>query len=207
MAEYKLTYFNIKGLAEPIRFIFAYAGVEYEDNRIERESWPTVKEITYVDYPWGQLPVLQVGDKTLSQSNTIGRYLAKKYKLVGDDDWEAAKMDELVDALTDFRLEWRKHFAEQDETKKAELKKNFDENVVPKYLTKFEAQITANGGAFLVGKRISWIDLQLAHFLEFFEAQAAALLDSFPNLKKLKETVFEIPQIKAWIEKRPVTAM
>jgi len=203
MAEYKLTYFNIKALAEPIRFIFAYAGVEYEDNRIERENWPAVKE----NYPWGQLPVLQVGEKTLCQSNTIARYLAKKYKLVGDDDWEAAKMDELADALTDFRGEWRKHFTEQDETKKAELKKNFDENVVPKYLSKFEAQIAANGGPYLVGKRVSWIDLQLAHFLEFFEVQAPALLDSYSNLKKLKETVFEIPQIKAWIEKRPVTAM
>jgi len=204
MAEsYKLTYFNIKALAEPIRFIFAYAGVEYEDNRIERENWPAVKE----NYPWGQLPVLQVGDKTLSQSNTIARYLAKKYDLRGDDDWEAAKMDEYADALTDFRGEWRKHFTEQDETKKAELKKNFDEVVVPKYLSKFDKIVADNGGQFLVGKRVSWIDLQLAHFLDFFAIQAPTLLDNYENLKKLKESVFEIPQIKAWMEKRPVTAM
>jgi len=204
MAEpVKLTYFNLRALAEPIRFILAYAEVDYEDNRLERESWPGVKEST----PWGQLPTLQVGEKTLSQSNAISRYLAKKYNLQGDDDWEAAKMDELADALADFRGEWRKHFREEDEAKKAELKKNFDENVVPKYLAKFEAQISANGGPFLVGKRVSWIDFQVAHFMEFFELQAPGLLDNFPNLKKLKETVFDIPQIKTWIEKRPATAM
>jgi len=204
MAEtYKLSYFNIKALAEPIRLIFAYAEVEYEDHRIERENWPGLKET----YPWGQMPVLQVGDKTLSQSNSISRYLAKKYKLQGDDDWEAAKMDEYADALTDFRQEWRKHFMEQDETKKAELKKNFDEVVVPKYLSKFDAIVAANGGQYLVGKRVSWVDLQMAHFLDFFSISSPALLDNYENLKKLKETVFEIPQIKAWIEKRPVTAM
>lgn len=57
----------------------------------------------WIDYPWGQLPVLQEGDKTLSQSAAIGRYLSKKYDLAGEDEWETAKMDELVDALTDLR--------------------------------------------------------------------------------------------------------
>lgn len=44
---FKLTYFNMRGLAEPIRFLFAYGGIEYEDNRIEREEWPTLKECMY----------------------------------------------------------------------------------------------------------------------------------------------------------------
>ncbi|CAL8089279.1 unnamed protein product [Orchesella dallaii] len=203
MAEtYKLTYFNLRALAEPIRLIFAYAGVEYEDVRIEREQWPEVKE----NYPWGQLPVLQVGDKTLSQSNTISRYLARKFNLVGEDEWEAAKIDELADALTDLRLEWRKFFMEQDETKKAELKKVFVETTVPKYFTKFEAQIAANnGGPYLVGKNLTWVDLLTAHFLEFFEVSEPGLLEKFGALKKLRDTVFENEKIKAWLDKRPVT--
>lgn len=95
---------------------------------------------------------------------------------------------------------------EQDEAKKAELKKTFEEVTVPKYFGKFEAQIVANGGGpFLVGKKVSWADLQAAHFLEFFVLGNPALLENFPNLKKLKDTVFDIPQIKAWVEKRPVT--
>lgn len=31
---YKLTYFNARGLCEPIRFIFAYAKVNFEDFRV-----------------------------------------------------------------------------------------------------------------------------------------------------------------------------
>ena len=39
MSTYKLYYFNSRGRAEPIRIIFAQAGVKYEDVRFEREQW------------------------------------------------------------------------------------------------------------------------------------------------------------------------
>jgi hypothetical protein len=40
---YKLTYFNVKALAEPIRFLLSYGGVEFEDYRFEKEEWPQLK--------------------------------------------------------------------------------------------------------------------------------------------------------------------
>lgn len=44
MPEYKLTYFDCKGLGEAIRFLFAYGGIEYEDNRIDERAWVKVKK-------------------------------------------------------------------------------------------------------------------------------------------------------------------
>jgi len=43
---YKLTHFNARGRAELIRMIFAHAGVEFDDVRIERRSaaWAQLKE-------------------------------------------------------------------------------------------------------------------------------------------------------------------
>jgi len=41
--SYKLTYFNARGLGEPIRMIFAQAGVEYEDVRVGRAEWRQLK--------------------------------------------------------------------------------------------------------------------------------------------------------------------
>ncbi len=43
MAKYKLTYFPFAARAELCRFIFAQAGVEYEDIRIPFEKWPELK--------------------------------------------------------------------------------------------------------------------------------------------------------------------
>lgn len=46
MAEnstFKLYYFDIQALAEPIRYIFAYAGQKYEDVRVGRDEWVNLK--------------------------------------------------------------------------------------------------------------------------------------------------------------------
>lgn len=40
---YKLTYFNLTALGEPIRFLLSYMDIDFEDNRIERELWPSIK--------------------------------------------------------------------------------------------------------------------------------------------------------------------
>ena len=42
-AKYKLTYFNARGGGEIIRLIFAVGNVAYEDERIEKETWPERK--------------------------------------------------------------------------------------------------------------------------------------------------------------------
>ena len=43
-AKMKLTYFDMRGLAENIRLIMAQAGVDYEDCRIEKGQWPGMKD-------------------------------------------------------------------------------------------------------------------------------------------------------------------
>lgn len=41
--KFKLSYFNVKALAEPIRLLFAYGGVDYEDIRVSHEEWVVLK--------------------------------------------------------------------------------------------------------------------------------------------------------------------
>ncbi len=43
-AKVKLTYFGCKGRGEVIRLILAAAGVEYEDIRLQKSDWPSVRK-------------------------------------------------------------------------------------------------------------------------------------------------------------------
>lgn len=43
MGGYKLTYFNLKVLGEPIRMLLHAADQPFEDDRIEAQNWPEKK--------------------------------------------------------------------------------------------------------------------------------------------------------------------
>ena len=46
MTSYKLVYFDARGRAELIRMIFAAAGVEFSDERVDHNKWPKEKSGT-----------------------------------------------------------------------------------------------------------------------------------------------------------------
>jgi len=199
--HYKLTYFNLRWLAEPIRFIFSYKNIDFEDVRIEDKEWEKVK----LDYPYGVLPVLEMDDVKLSQSFAIARFLGKKYNLAGSDYLEAAKLDEYADCVKDLLKEVEQMYTD-DETRKMEVKKNVLNKAIPKFLAPLDEDIKTNGGKYLVGDNFTWVDFLLAHFTELFEGFVdKTILDKYPAVKAHQENVFNIPQIKEWIAKRPVT--
>ena len=65
----------------------------YEDHRVDQASWPTLKPTM----PFGTIPILEVtqGSNTyiISQSVTIARFLAKKFKLLGKSEQEQAECE------------------------------------------------------------------------------------------------------------------
>ena len=76
----KLTYFNGKGVAEFTRYILAFAGQEFKDERVQREDWPAMKEKT----PLGMMPILTLENgKQYAESVAIARYFAEKFDLAG----------------------------------------------------------------------------------------------------------------------------
>ncbi|XP_050495887.1 hematopoietic prostaglandin D synthase-like isoform X2 [Bombus huntii] len=109
---YKLIYFNARGRAEHIRYIFAYTGIEYTDERIPEELWPEYKDckreesiFTFIvqlsAMPYKKLPVLEVDGKPVAQGNAVAPYLARKYDLMGNCKGDALICEVLVDTLED----------------------------------------------------------------------------------------------------------
>ncbi|OXA40542.1 Glutathione S-transferase [Folsomia candida] len=193
--DYKLTYFNMRSIAEPIRMVFVVAGVKFEDIRIPRETWP---EHNKEKYDYGLLPVLHIGDKQLSQSNAIIRFLAKQFNLSGSNDWENAKIDELAFVLSDIFAEWRAYFIEKDAEKKAELKTALVKVTVPKYFNKVDKIISQkNSGGYLVGEKLTWVDIQYANYLDLFEVTVGPEITAdYPNLKSCRKLCSKFRQLR-----------
>lgn len=101
-----------------------------------------------------------------------------------------------------------KFYQEQDEKKKEELKKTLLEETLPVYFKKYVEVLQTNGTGFLVGKKLTYADIIIAHNLERIAEflKEPGMLDKTPELKKHQQTVFSQPGIKEWIAKRPKTA-
>ncbi|XP_011265517.1 glutathione S-transferase-like [Camponotus floridanus] len=200
MSTYKLTYFNFTGKGEPIRYLLSQSGIKFEDVRITYEDWPKLKS----SMPMQQVPILEIDGKVYHQSKAISRFIAKKGNLYGSNELEAMEIDATVDSIEDIREIVGAYYKEKDPTLKEKLKEVTLEKL-SFYLDKFETQVKKNGGYFVNGK-LSWADLLWATFSETVSLFTTEDLNKdHPELKKLVEKVRALPNIKAYIEKRPKT--
>lgn len=101
--RYRLVYFNIRGLAEPIRWMFKIAGVDFIDERINLEDWKDERE--RFDKQVGQLPILYIDEQIeLTQVHSVMRYVARQLGFNGNNELETARADEVCELVYDLRL-------------------------------------------------------------------------------------------------------
>jgi glutathione S-transferase len=202
MPTYKYTYFNVKGRGETVRLCFAYAGIKYEDKRIEGKDWPALKPST----PWGSLPVLEVDGKPIGQSITIARLIAREAGLVGKNSFEQAQVDSVVDMVTDLR-EKMVGMNFKPDAEKAAAFKEFAEVTAPAilpHLEKFAAANKEKPGVF-VGSKLTLADIHFYAIIELIYAKLPDLLKPFPTLKKIYDGVASSPKIAEYVKNRPPT--
>ncbi len=119
-AEITLGYWGIRGLGQPIRFLLVSADVPFSEVRLgvlqdgtllnenkEGEDWGRVR--SKLDMPFPNLPYLidtsGGSPVSLSQSNAILRYLARRFDFYGDLETDRIEIDVLQDEAYDFRNE------------------------------------------------------------------------------------------------------
>lgn len=206
MPNYTLTYFDVRGLAEPVRWLFAAAGQAYNDVRLshegDRPEWQKLKPTT----PFGQVPVLEVDGVKIGQSNAIAHYLAREFGLAGKTNLEQARVDMIVDCVLDTLKPFYPILMEKDADKKAEGKKKFEDDLKTqqKYFNQFLTDNHNTG--YFVGDSLTLADIVYAVGLERInDGQFESHLSEFPKLQQLNEKVRSHPKIAEWIAKRPVT--
>lgn len=212
----KLTYFNCRGLAETSRILLAVANAKYTDQRyplklLDSETHTFEKEAFDRDKASGKLarslnkvPFLEVDGKILPQSKSIERYLAKRYNLMGSNDFEAAQIDSICEYVRDFKTEYQKTRALKGDERVMGMTKWFTETL-PKRLCTLDLIV---GQQFAIGDKLSLADIVLFSFgTQFFDdtERATAAFNQTVNIKAAVERIQNLSQVKAWLSMRPVT--
>ncbi len=132
----KLVYFDLYGRAEPIRLLLNHSKVEFEDVRLAREDWPAYKADHSEELEWGQVPALTVEGKTLTQTQSILRYLGKTYGYYPTEAYDAWRVDSAHEALSDLMNGFARINFEQDAEKKKEQFVGYLTNQIPAFFEK-----------------------------------------------------------------------
>lgn len=213
--RYKLSYFDCRGRAELTRILFAYGGIEYEDDRVKRADMAELKAKGVL--PFGQFPVLSIdGGPCYSQSYAIAKYAAKIVGLMPPNPEAQLACDMIILTTEDVRSKLIPiRYSGKVGDERLELYANFYKNVLPGFLANFEKQLA--GRQYFVGDSLSVADIAVFNMCLYLtfpccEVQAAdasakqeqeTCLDAFPAIRALKKKVESVPGIASWLDARP----
>lgn len=198
MTRLILTYFDSPtSRGEECRLALHLAGVDFEDRRIQRKDWTTLKPTT----PFGSLPTLELpGKPVVGQSNAILGHIGRHHGLLPKDEWEALRLESLMCAVEDLRHAITKTFGIQDPDELKLKRRELVEGPIQTWATNTERQII---GPFAGGERISVADIKLfvvGGWLKkgVLDHVPSDVISPFPKLEQLYHAVASHPKIVEW---------
>lgn len=224
----KLNYFNGKGMGETSRLIMVAAGAKFEDYRypikiidwstynMERKKFDDDKAAGKLWKSLGKLPFLNVGEGIISQSKAIERYLATRFKMMGDTSEEGALIDSYCEYIRDFKTAYQ---AVKRKENREEALKEWFKTTLPERLMAFDKLLFGNmdfqnmvtppaNRQFAVGDKLSLADIVIYSFLvDFFDNKEGVTMacNNCAVLKNIVKNVSENQKIKEWVENREQT--
>lgn len=204
MPKIALTYFDFDGgRGEAARLIMCLGGIPFEDKRIAGKDWPAIRDQT----PFQSMPVLDVDGKVITQSNTINRYLGKLAGLYPRDDWQAALVDEVMDAAEDITFKLGATMAMDDAAKK-KAREQLVAGPIPRFLEQFNLRLKNAGGEYFADKRLTVADIKVFLITRWLmsgaldHVPAELVARHAPLMVQHLERVKGHPKIKAYYDAR-----
>jgi glutathione S-transferase len=197
----ELIYFDIhNGRAEPARLALHIGGVPFTDTRIAPKSFGETK----LSYPFGQLPVLRVGDVMLSQCNAINRYVGKLTGLYPEGALDGAQCDEVMEALEDVNHQFARSLHIADPVRFEATRKKVVAGPVSFAAERLGQRLARSGDEWFAGGQLSvadlkcfvWVRTLLSGKLDHVPADLFSRLA--PNLVEHHDRVAAQPEIRAY---------
>jgi len=143
----------------------------------------------------------------LGESHAIERYIATVAKLRGKNDFEAAKIDQICEALVDVAAQHDKTQASDDDAANEKLYAAWVKKELAHWNNVLEAVLKENNGGkgYFVGDDVSQADITLFRLYSEYVKFDAKALSNAPLLADLLNRVGARPNIAAWVKARPNT--
>ena len=215
----KLTYFNIRGLAETSRILLAIMGQEYEDFRyplniidlasfnMEKPEFDAAKQDGKLLGSLNKVPFLEVDGTIIPQSKAIERYIASQGNMMGNSLLEYARIDSICECIRDFKDAYQR--VRKSENREEEMTKWFTETL-PERLGLLEHIVGKENNSFSVGNRLSLADVIIYVFItQFFDDKTRAMdtTNNTTNIRNIVNNVASNKNLINWLNNRPETAM
>ncbi|XP_011836695.1 PREDICTED: glutathione S-transferase A5 [Cercocebus atys] len=194
----KLHYLNARGRMEPIRWLLAAAGVEFEEKFLESaEDLDKLRNDGSLLFQ--QVPMVEIDGMKLVQTRAILNYIASKYNLYGKDIKERALIDMYTEGIVDLTEMVSLLITCQPEERDAKTAL-VKEKIQNRYFPAFEKVLKSHGQDYLVGNKLSRADIHLVELLYYVEELDSSLISSFPLLKALKTRISNLPTVKKFLQ-------
>ena len=215
----KLTYFNVRGLAETSRILLAIMEENYEDFRyplniidlktfnMEKVEFENDKKENKLINSLNKVPFLEVDGVTIPQSKAIERYLATRGNMMGDSPLEYARIDSICECIRDFKDAYQK--VRNDKDKETATNTWFNETL-PEKLSLLDNILGKEDNMFSVGNRLSLADVIIYSFIaQFFDDKERSLsaTDNTNVMRNIVNNVSNNVNVVKWLSIRPETEM
>lgn len=215
--RYELYYWpTIQGRGEFIRLALEEAGADYVDvaRRAGKRGVPAMMKLMQdrrrARAPYAP-PFLKAGKTIVAQTANVLLFLGPRLKLAPRDEVGRLWAHQLQLTISDLVVEihdthhpvssWL-YFEEQRPAARRRSK-DFWRYRVPEFLGYFERVLKNNGGRFLVGRRLSYVDLSLFQIIEglryAFPKHMKRFERKIPDLIALHDRVAKRPRIAAYL--------
>ncbi|HZR75900.1 glutathione S-transferase [Bradyrhizobium sp.] len=210
--RYELYYWpSIQGRGEYVRLALEEAGADYVDVARQRGVPAMMRMMEAGSTPPFAPPFLKAGKLVIAQTANILHYLGARHGLAPKAEAGRLWVHQLQLTITDFVVEVHDthhplgpslYYEDQKPEAKKRTREFWHERV-PKYLDYFEELVGKSGGAWVTGRKLTYVDLSLFQIVEGLRYAFPRHMKAFePNIPKLHELHHRIsvrPKIAAYL--------
>ena len=196
--------------AEVLRVSLYISNTPFEDIRISREEFINMIKTGFLPngkrVPFHQLPVIEVDGEIIGQTGAIARYCGKISNLYSDDNINAAKIDQVIDAATDITNLVSPTIREKDEQKKLEDRLLLKNKLLPRWFKYLENILSEDTSEWFVENKMTIADIAMWRLLGWLtsgiiDGIPPSIINNYPKLKNIHYKVHHHPKVQEWMLK------